>query len=56
MGRTATAPGEHTPHRHQYPAPYGIPMGVSLKQGKPPHLRGLLSSLAPGKKSAFSSF
>jgi len=30
----------------KYPAPYAFPMGVSLKQEKPHHSRGLLSSLA----------
>jgi len=28
----------------KYPTPGAFPMGVSLKQEKPPHLRGLLSS------------
>ena len=39
-----------TPHRHRYPAPMASRWGVSLKQEKPPQTRGLLSSLAPGKK------
>ena len=34
------------PLHSKYPAPYGFPMGVSLKQEKPPRLRWLLSSLA----------
>ena len=34
------------------PHPYRFLMGVPLKQEKPPRLRELLSSLAPGKKRA----
>ncbi len=30
--------------------PVGLVGGVWLEQEKPPHLKGLLSSLAPGKK------
>ena len=32
------------------PTPGAFPVRVSLKQEKPPQKRGLLSSLAPGKK------
>jgi len=42
------------PHHHQYPPPVPSRWGVPPKQEKPPQTRGLLSSLAPGKKSALS--
>ena len=50
MGRAATAPSEHTPTATNTPPPMASLWGLSLKQGKPPQMRGLLSSLAPGKK------
>ena len=41
MGRTAIGPCEHAPTVSSTPPPGGIPEGVSLKQEKPPRLKGL---------------
>jgi len=49
LGRTSNWPANHT-LTITSTRPRAFPMRVSLKQEKPPQTRGLLSSLAPGKK------